>query len=347
MVGASRGREGKEDEVMGARRWCIVALAVLALIAWIADGAGAQVQLKFGHFVEESHPGHLSAKQFAARVEERTKGQVKIVIYPNNTLGSPPEQTEQIKLGVLDMGLPTQGQLDKYVKAFGVVMTPFLYDDYEHAHRVLDGPAMKWLFPQAEKEGFVLLRNWEYGFRSMTNNKRPILKPEDVKGLKMRVPPEVQLQAAMEALGAVVTKIAFPEVYMALAQNVVDGQENPVPIIYHMKFYEVQKHLAITRHVYNNNIHVVSAKTWAKLTPEQKTIFQEESAAAGALMRKTLISAEAELVTKMEQAGVKVTRPDPAPFRAAMAPAIERIGKYSGEENIKIFMKMVEDTRKK
>lgn len=327
-------------------RIAVVVGAALALACW-AGSTHAQVTMKFGHYVDESHPGHLAAKQFAAKVEERTKGQIKIAIYPNNTLGSPPEVAEQIKLGVTDIGVPTQGQLDKYVKAFGVVMTPFLYDDYDHAHRVLDGPAMGWLKPQIEKQGFVMLANWEYGFRNLTNNKRPILKPEDVKGLKIRVPPELQLQAAMEALGAVVTKIAFPEVYMALAQNVVDGEENPIATIHAMKFYEVQKHLALTRHVYNNMILVVSAKSWAKLSPEQKKIFQEEGLAAGAYMRKALVSSEEDLIAKMEKAGVQVTRPTLAPFRAAMGPAYERVGKYAGEENLKTFMKMVEDTRKK
>lgn len=337
---------------MRSRQWMCsagVVLLALPLLVWAGGGqAEAQViQMRFAHYVEDAHPGHLAAKQFATRVEERTKGQIKIAIYPANTLGSPPEQAEQIRLGVIDMGVPTQGQLDKYVKAFAVVMIPFAYEDYEHAHRVLDGPAMGWLGPLAEKEGFVILSNWEYGFRNLTNNRRPILKPEDVKGLKIRVPPEIQLQAAMEALGAVVTKIAFPEVYMALAQNVVDGQENPIPIIYHSKFYEVQKHLALTRHAYNNMVHVLSAKTWAKLTPEQQAIFKEESKAAGATMRKTLISAEADLVTKIEQAGVKVTRPDLAPFRAAMGPAYDRIGKYAGEDNVQTFMKMLEQTRRK
>jgi tripartite ATP-independent transporter DctP family solute receptor len=330
-----------------ARFLAVTGLAVIVAFAVGATGAQAQVTMKFAHYVEETHPGHIAAKQFAAKVEERTKGQVKIAIYPANTLGSPPEQAEQIKLGVIDMGVPTQGQLDKYSKAFSVVMLPFIYSDYEHAYRVLDGPAMDWLAPLAEQQGFVMLANWEYGFRNLTNSKRPVLTPADVKGLKLRVPPEIQLQAAMEALGAVVTKIAFPEVYMALAQGVTDGQENPLAVIYHNKFYEVQKHLALTRHVYNNMIHVISAKTWAKLTPEQKAIFKEESRAAGALMRKTLTSQEADQVAKMEQAGIKVTRPDTAPFRAAMGPAYERIGKYSGEDNVKKFMKMVEDTRKK
>jgi TRAP-type transport system periplasmic protein len=318
------------------------------VIFFSSSGAQAQtIQMKFAHYAEETHPGHLAAKQFAAKVEERTKGQVKIAIYPANVLGSPPEQLEQVRLGATDMSLPTQGALDKYVKAFSVVMLPFVYDNYDHVHRTLDGPSMDWFAPLAEKEGFIVLSNWEWGFRNLTNSKRPIYKPEDVKGLKIRVPPEIQLQAAMEALGGIVTKIAFPELYMALAQNVVDAQENPIAVIYHNKFYEVQKNLALTSHVYNNMVHVLGVKAWAKLTPEQKEIFREESKSAGALMRKAIMAEEADQIVKMEKAGVKVTRPDLASFRAAMGPAYERIGKYAGEDNVKKFMKFVEEARKK
>jgi tripartite ATP-independent transporter DctP family solute receptor len=336
---------------MKSYRFSTVAWAVMVgafFFFLLGTGAQAQViQMKFAHYAEETHPGHLAAKQFAAKVEERTKGQVKITIYPANVLGSPPEQCEQVRLGAIDMSLPTQGALDKYVKAFSVVMLPFVYDDYDHVYRTLDGPSMGWFSPLAEKEGFIVLSNWEWGFRNLTNNKRPINKPEDVKGLKIRTPPEIQLQAAMEALGGIVTKIAFPEVYMALAQNVVDAEENPIAVIYHNKFYEVQKHLALTRHVYNNMVHVVSAKSWAKLTAEQQKIFREESKSAGAYMRKAIVAEEADQIAKMEKAGMKVTRPNLAPFRAAMGPAYERIGKYAGEDNVKKFMKYVEDARKK
>jgi tripartite ATP-independent transporter DctP family solute receptor len=325
-----------------------VVVLLVPFLLWGGGTAEAQViTMKFAHYAAETHPGHLAAKQFAAKVEERTKGQIKTSIFPANILGSPPEQLEQTKLGVTDMSLPTQGALDKYVKAFSVVMLPFMYDDYAHVHRVLDGPAMDWLAPLAEKEGLVLLSNWEWGFRNLTNNRRPILRPEDVKGLKIRVPPEIQLEAAMEALGGIVTKIAFPEVYMALSQGVVDAQENPIAVIFHNKFYEVQKHLVLTRHVYNNMVHVVSAKAWAKLTPEQKRIFREESKLAGAYMRKAIMAEETDQIDRMEKAGVKVTRPDLAPFRAVMGPAYDRIGKYAGEDNVKKFMKMVEDTRKR
>jgi tripartite ATP-independent transporter DctP family solute receptor len=325
----------------------LVGAAFFISLTGFSKAEAQVIQMKFAHYAEETHPGHLAAKQFAAKVEERTKGQVKIAIYPANVLGSPPEQAEQVRLGATDMSLPTQGALDKYVKAFSVVMLPFMYDDYDHVYRTLDGPSMDWFSPLAEKEGFIVLSNWEWGFRNLTNSKRPILKPEDVKGLKIRTPPEIQLQAAMEALGGVVTKIAFPEVYMALAQNVVDAQENPIAVIYHNKFYEVQKYLALTQHVYNCMVHVVSTKTWAKLTAEQQKIFREESKSAGAYMRKAIVAEEADQISKMEKAGVNVTRPNLAPFRAAMGPAYERIGKYAGEDNVKKFMTYVEAARKK
>jgi tripartite ATP-independent transporter DctP family solute receptor len=328
----------------------ILVVSAMAFLFYLVGWSTAEaqvIQMKFAHYAEETHPGHLAAKQFAAKVEERTKGQVKIAIYPANVLGSPPEQCEQVRLGAIDINLPTQGALDKYVKAFSVVMLPFVYDDYDHVHRVLDGPSMNWFSPLAEKEGFIVLSNWEWGFRNLTNNKHPVLTPDDVKGLKIRTPPEIQLQAAMEALGGIVTKIAFPEVYMALAQGVVDAQENPIAVIYHNKFYEVQKYLTLTRHVYNCMVHVVSAKSWAKLTPEQQKIFREESKSAGAYMRKAIMAEEEDQIAKMEKAGLKVARPNLGPFRAAMGPAYERIGKYAGEDNVKTFMKYVEEARRK
>src|SRR5258707_1239164 len=302
--------------------------------------------LRGAHFAEEDHPANTAAKQFASRVEARTGGEIKINIFPNNVLGGPPEQAQQIKLGTIDMGLPTQGQLDKYDTAFAAVPLPFIWEDSAYVFRVLDGPAMEWLAPLAEKQGFILLHNWEYGFRNVTNTVRPINVPDDVKGLKLRTPPELQIQAALEAVGAVVQAIAFPELYLALSQKVVDGEENPIAVIYFNKFYEVQKHLAITRHVYNNMIHTIGVNTWKKLSAEQQAIFREESATAGNLMRKTIADQEADQITKLQAAGMQVTRPGLAPFRAMMEPAYARIAAYAGEANVKKFREMVEQNRK-
>lgn len=306
----------------------------------------APLIMRFAHFAAEDHPANIAAKQFASRVEERTGGAVKINIFPNNVLGGPPEQAQQIKLGTIDMGLPTQGQLDKYDKAFAAVMLPFIWDEPQHAFRVLDGPAMAWLAPLAEKQGFILLRNWEYGFRNVTNTVHPINTPDDVKGLKLRTPPELQIQASLEALGATVQAIAFPELYLALSQKVVDGEENPIAVIYFNKFYEVQKYLAITRHIYNNMIHTVSAAAWKKLDAGQQAIFREESTAAGDLMRKLIGDQEIDQIAKIEAAGMQVTRPNLAPFRALMGPANARIAAYAGADNVKKFQGMAEEGRK-
>ena len=330
--------------------WMTVTMALAAFFLFQIIGAKAHaqvVQMRVGHYIDEKHPLHLGAKQFADKVEERTKGQVKITIYPANTLGSPPEVVEQVKLGTLDMAINTQGQYEYHVKACATAQIPFVFDDYAHAHRTLDGPAMKWLAPQFEKAGFILLANWEWGFRNVTNNKKPIMKPDDIKGLKIRVPPEFHLQTLFESLGAVVTKIAWPELYMALAQNVVDGQENPLSAIWYQKFYEVQKHVALTQHAYACASPVMSTKSWAKLNPEQQKIVREEAKRAGDWVRKTLNDEETDLIGKFEKAGLKVTRPDIKAFRAAMGPAYKKIFERYGEDNVKVFMKFVEETRKK
>lgn len=325
------------------------ALSTLGLglgLTLVSLPAQAEITLRFAHYSPESHAVHKAALQFKARVEERTKGEVKIAIFPNNTLGSPPEILEQTKLGVIDIAVPTSGQLDKYDKAFAALMLPFVFDDLAHARRTMDGPMQQWLAPLALKSNLVIIGTWEYGFRNLTNNVRPVNTPADVKGLKIRTPPEIQLEAAMTALGGNVQKIAFPELYLALSQGTVDAEENPVAVIYSSKFYEVQKYLAMTRHVYQALFQVVNSRSWAKLTPEQQQILREESTAAGQAERKQLESEEQGQIAKMEQAGMKVTKPDLAPFRAAMVPAYKKIGDFAGEANVKTFLGYVEAARK-
>lgn len=312
-----------------------------------AGGAMAQTTLKYGHYNAESHPVHKASVQFAANVEKRTNGAVKIQIFPNNALGAPPEILEQTRNGVVDIAIPTSGQLDKYDKAFAALMIPFAFADLDHARRTMDGPMRKWLEPRAEKIGFEVIGVWEYGFRHLTNSKKPIMKPDDVKGLKIRTPPEIQLSAAMAALGANVQKINFPELYLSLSQGVVDGEENPIATIHSAKFYEVQKYLTLTSHMYQAMFHVVNAGAWKKLKPDQQKIMREESAAAGKLTRELLQSEEAGLIEDLKKKGMQVIKPELAPFKAAMGPANEEIKKFAGADNVTQFMKFVDEARKK
>ncbi|WP_417249180.1 TRAP transporter substrate-binding protein [Celeribacter sp.] len=314
-----------------------------AVSALLTSAAYAQdVTLRLAHFAAESHPGHIAAESFAEAVEERTGGAIAVELYPANQLGSPPEQLEQTILGAIEMNLPTQGGLDKYEKAFGTVMTPFAFNSYEHAHEVLDGPFTDWAGPKLEEQGLVLLSNWEYGFRNITNSKHPINSPEDVDGLKLRTPPELQIVAALEGLGASTTQIAFPELPNALSQGVVDGQENPIGVIYHYKLNDFQEHLAITRHVYNSMVHVINKDVFDSLTEEQQTILREESKRAGNMMREAVIAQEADEIAKLEAAGMQVTRPDLTAFSALMGPARERVAEYSGQENMDTFLSFLD-----
>ncbi len=322
-------------------------LSILVLVAAVSLGAVSEAKtvMKLGHYANADHPGNKAAQMFADGVAKRTNGEITVELYPNNELGNPPEVLEQNVLGVIDMSLPTQGQLAKYSKKFGCVMLPFAFDGYDQAYKVLDGPFIEWAGKDLEDSGLVFLSNWEWGFRNLTNSVRPINTPDDVKGLKIRTPPELSNQSAMEALGATVQTIQFSELPMALKQGVVDGQENPVSVIYAFKIYETQDNLAMTGHTYNSMVHVMSKKTWDKLTPEQQQIVREESKKAGDYMRKTLRDAEADQISKLEGLGMKVTRPDLAPFKAKMGPAYDRMKESVGAENVDYFLKMVDQTK--
>ena len=318
-------------------------LGAVAFGAAFASPASA-LELKLAHYAPVGHPASQAADMMAAAVAKRTSGAITIKVYPANQLGDGNEVLEQQIRGAIDITLPTQPMLDKYGdkgdKPFGVVMLPFVFKNYQHAWRVLDGPFAQWVSPRLDKIGLVWLANWEWGFRNLTNSKHPIMTPDDVKGLKIRTPGEIQLQAAMEAAGAVVTKIAFPELPMALKQGVVDGQENPLAVINSLKLWETQPYLALTQHSYNSMTAVISKKAWNKLTKPQQMIVQEEAQKAGQWFRDKNLEAEKGLVAELKSKGMQVTQPDLAAFKAKMQPAYAQIAQYSGKANLK----MVDDT---
>ena len=227
-------------------------------------------------------------------------------------------------------------------------MLPFAFDSYDLAYEVLDGPFYDWVKDELLEQGLVYIGSWDYGFRCLTNSVREVNTPADVVGLKIRTPGEIQLQSCMEALGANVQSIAFNELYLSLKQGVVDGQENPLSVIYFNKYYETQKYLAMTNHVYNSMNLVISKKVWDKLPEEYQQIIIEESKNAAQTMREAIKSSDADYISKLEAEGMTVTYPDTAEFAAAVQPAYDRIADYIGEngqEYIDTFLKMVDDCR--
>jgi len=325
------------------RKSLLAGLCAMLFLAF-AGSASAAMALKLGHFGSENHPSNIAAKQFAQNVEKRTNGEIKIAIYPNNALGSPPEVLEQVIMGSIDMSLSGQDQLAKHVRLFDSVGIPFSINGYDHMDRILDGPFKDWAAPQVDKLGLVFLSSWEWGFRQITNSKRPILSPDDVKGLKIRTPPAMSYQAAIEALGGNVQTISFSELVMAMRQGVVDGQENPISVIYDLKLYESQPYISIVNYLYSSMCHLVSKRVWDKMTPEQQKIVAEESDAARLLMRKLVRDAEAQQIEEMKAKGIRIDTPDLAPFKAMMGPAYEKIKKNIGEENFNKWMEMAKAT---
>ena len=322
-------------------------LALAILMALGASGAQAAVELKLGHFASDTHPCGIAAKDFKANVEKRTNGEVKIALYGNNVLGSPPEVLEQVLLGAVDMSLSGQDQLAKHLPFYDVISTPFAFRDYAMADRIIDGDFKAWAGPELLKKNLVHLSDWEWGFRQLTNSKKPISTPADMKGMKIRTPPAFAYQAFVEAAGGNAQTIAFAELVMAMKQGVVDGQENPVGTIYDLKLYETQKYMSILNYTYSSMVHVVNKKSWDKLTPEQQKIVAEESAAAARQARKLLRDNEAVQLKDLETTkGIVIARPDLGPWKAAMGPAWEKVKTRVGADNFKRFMDMVEKAGK-
>ncbi len=327
---------------------CLVALAALLMLGLPSGPAAAgEVTWRLSTVSDPTHPNNVALEGMIKRVRERTNGQLNIKVFPSSQLGNPNDATEQGRLGVIELVMLSPSHLDKYDPAFATLMVPFQFDNMEHAWRTEDGPGGEWYKERGRKIGFELIANFAFGFRNITNNVRPIQTPDDLKGLKMRVPPELQVKAAMEALGAVTMTVPLPEVYMALANRVVDGQDNPLALIHSLKFYEVQKYLSMVNYTYTNAILTMGTRKWSAVPAEWQKILTEEAVAAGKEARKLLRQNESRYIADMEKAGVKVNYANPDLFRSKMPPAYEQLKKWIGEENWNTWKKAVDQTRGK
>jgi len=327
-------------------RRSVLAAGAATLSAANIVPARAAAELRLTHPADISHPVHIEAEKMAQRVAQRTNGAVKITLFPNNALGSPVETAQQTRLGAIDMILMNPANIESISKAVGVINIPYQFDSYEHAHRTLDTTARDWITQQLATAGFAWIANFEWGFRALSNSRRPVNTPADVQGLKLRVPPELAIKAAFEALGANTQTIAFQEVYLALANKTVDGQDNPIGTTFAAKFFEVQSHIALTRHIYASIMLAANPRAWQnKLDAAQRRIVSEEAAIAGAAARKGVRDREEDNIAAMQKAGVAITRPDVAPFRDKMGPAYETLRKSLGDDTWNAWTKLVAAAR--
>ncbi|WP_181351222.1 DctP family TRAP transporter solute-binding subunit [Thalassobacillus sp. CUG 92003] len=283
-----------------------------------ASGSGDSVTLKLAHSGSDKHQYNIAAKKFKKLVEKKTDESVKIEIHGNGTLGSEADVIEQVMDGSVDMTtVSADSSFANTIPEMNVFGIPYLFRDAEHVYNTLDGEVGQELLSLAEEKNMKGLGYWEVGFRHLTNSKREIHTPEDVEGLKIRVQPAPVWETHMKALGASPTPVDFNELYSALDQGVVDGQENPLPTIDSMKFYEVQKHVALTAHTYSPAIVVMNQGVWDKLNGDQQKAIQSASEETTTYIRETLAEKAEKIKSKLKENGVTITEPDRDKFREA------------------------------
>ena len=302
----------------------------------LAFTAQAQTILKIGYATtKESHYG-VGSTVFCEEVEKGTQGRYKCQQFPSSALGGEREQIEAVQLGTQDLVNTSTGPVGNFVPEVKIVDIPFLFRDYDHARKVMDGPIGQDILSKFPSKGIIALGWTENGFRHMTNSKRDIVKPSDAAGLKMRTMENKVHMDGYRTFGILPTPMAFPELFGALQQGTVDGQENPIPVILASKFSQVQKHLSLTGHVYSPALLLMSPKTWGKLNDADKKIFLEAAKKAGAAQRKKVNDDENTGVAQLEKEGMKVTKVvDGNAFREALKPAYVAYSKEFGADNIK------------
>jgi tripartite ATP-independent transporter DctP family solute receptor len=282
-------------------------------ISILYNGFAAERIIKVGFGTSQQHPVYRGLTVFKSMVEKETQGALEVKLFPNSQLGSDREMIEQLRSGVLEMYQGTTALLSSMANEFLALDLPFLWPTSEIQDKVLDGNFGKSLSKVTEQKklGFVMLNFWDAGFRQLTNNKRPINTPQDIAGLKIRVMENPIHIATFKALKADPTPIAFGELYTALQQGVVDGQENPIPITYSQRFYEVQKFLSLTGHLNTPLCLLISQKTWDLLTLSHKTIIQKAADISRDQERRENREQAESLLTEMEKSGLKVNKLTP------------------------------------
>ncbi len=296
----------------------VVSVAVL-LVSLLAPFGGAsaadEIQertIRWGHLQNKDHPLSAGVNKFAQLVEAKSGGKMKVREFPNSSLGSENQQQTALQGGTQEMMSASTTTLAGLVPEFGVLDFAFLFANEKEADALLDGPIGKRLMDRLPEHGLVALAYWENGFRSVTNSKRPISKPEDLAGLKIRVMQNPVYLETFRTVQANPVPMAFGELFTALETKAVDAQENPYSIILANKFNEVQKYLSVTRHSYNTFIVLISKKFWDRLSPAEQKILQEAAIEARAFERELSRASSTKALAELKAKGMAVNELPPA-----------------------------------
>lgn len=289
--------------------------------------------IKIGFSTAANDPRNDGSVKFKEIVEKETKGAIKVEIYPAAQLGNDRDLIESVKLGTVQITISSAGNFANYEPKMGLSALPFLFPVPETAWKFLETPTVKKIEEGLLKSNIRVLSNFENGFRCVTNSKKVIEKPDDLKGLTIRTPENPYVMETLKALGANPSPLPWSEVYIALQQKMFDGQENPIPLIYSAKIYEVQKYLAITNHSYDAMPFVINEPFFKSLTPEQQEIVKKAAVEGQNLNRQIIKKQTADFVSELEKKGMIVSKPDLAVFKKATLDVFDKFSKtFTPEE---------------
>jgi TRAP-type transport system periplasmic protein len=309
---------------MQRKAFLVRSLAVAAATVLGGTAAAQTVKLTLGHGTAIDNPRHVAAVKFAEVAKAKSNGRIEVTVAPASQLGDDAAMVTALRTGAMDMSANSQGAVANVVPEYAAFGMPFLFSSQAHAWTVMDGAAGKALAAKSAEKGLVVLGYWDNGIRHMSNNKRPLMKPDDLKGLKMRTPPDTVTVDIMQSVGAEAQQIKWSELYVALQQGVVDGQENPLVNVQAGKLYEVQKYISLTGHKYEMTPFLISKRSWDKLADADKKVITEAAAEATALQRKLAQEADDKMFTELKSKGVQIDKVDQGPFMKATAPVVAK-----------------------
>jgi tripartite ATP-independent transporter DctP family solute receptor len=322
------------------RRTALCGIAGILLAATAMSARAQDIKernLKFAFSLAKDHPMGVGAQKLSDLVAQKSGGKIKINLFPNASLGGDPQNLAAVQSGILDFTTMATGLLAGLNKEFMIFDFPFLFQDFREAYALSDGPVGRRLLGKLAEKGVIGLGIWDLGFRNITNSRRPITKPEDVQGLKLRVIASPVYIETFKALGANPVPMTFGEVYVALETKAIDGQDNPVGVIESAKFAEVQKYLSITRHFYTGMPVLMSKQTWDAMSPAEQAIIRESAEEAKAEERKLLQAQEAEVTERLRKAMQvnELGASELERMREKVRPVVERFNGEVGEALVK------------
>ena len=327
-------------------RLIIVGLAVSLALG--APAWAAQYVLKLGHDMPENSAQHVAALKFRDLVKERTQGRVEVRVFPAQQLGTDPEMVQQAQMGTLEIVLPPTAKLSGFVPQLQLADLPFLFPTKDACYKVLDGPVGDKLLAMLESKGLVGVSFWESGFKQMTANK-PIRKPEDFAGMKVRVMESPILIAQYKQVKANPIPIDFAETYNALQQGVVEAQENPLVSIVNMKFYEVQKYTMLSNHGFLGYAFLFSKKVWDTLPADIQKVLRDTARELAPFEREETARREAGYIATIKKGGsqiIEFTPQERAAFEKAFRPVHQQFAKTIGEDLLQQTYAQIESLRK-